>query len=233
MQTTTLKTALAGRAAKTPLAIVTKVPDGLQTIVTPAETDGGLDLSAATLATVRQRLMDDRSGRLDAAEGNLFVLALNPPKRLVVIGAVHISQSLVPMAQLAGYAVTIIDPRGAFATKDRFPGVDLTEAWPDEALEDLAPDHRTAVITLTHDPKLDDPALSVALRSNVFYIGALGSKKTHSARRLRLEEAGFSEAEIARIHGPVGLAIGAKSPAEIAVSILAEMTQAAHRGTAA
>ena len=125
--------------------------------------------------------------------------------------------------------MTIIDPRGAFATEDRFPGVNLTDAWPDEALEHLAPDHRTAVVTLTHDPKLDDPALSVALRSEVFYIGALGSKKTHNARSLRLEKAGFSETEIARIAGPVGLAIGAKSPAEIAVSILAQMTQALHR----
>ncbi len=233
MQADLLKEALAGRAAKTALVIVTKLLDGSQSIVTFTETQGSLDLSAATLAEIRQRLTDDRSGRVAAVEGDLFVLALNPPKRLVLVGAVHISQSLVPMAQLAGYEVTIIDPRGAFATKDRFPGVRLTDAWPDEALENLAPDHRTAVITLTHDPKLDDPALSVALRSDVFYIGALGSKKTHNARRLRLEKAGFSEVEIGRIHGPVGLAIGAKSPAEIAVSILAQMTQALHRKPAA
>lgn len=233
MQANILKKALAGRAAKTPLVVVTKLADGSQSIVTFTEAQGSLDLSAATLGEIRQRLTDDRSGRVATAEGDLFVLALNPPKRLVLVGAVHISQSLVPMAQLAGYEVTIIDPRGAFATKDRFPGVHLTDAWPDEALENLAPDHRTAVVTLTHDPKLDDPALSVALRSDVFYVGALGSKKTHNARRLRLEKMGFGEAEIARIQGPVGLAIGAKSPAEIAVSILAQMTQALHRDRAA
>ncbi len=233
MRATILEHMLSCRTDKTPLAVVTRLSDGVQSAVTPTETNGELELSAATVAEVRSRLMDDRAGRIDVAEGDLFVLALNPPKRLVVVGAVHISQSLVPMAQVAGYDVTIIDPRGAFATKDRFPGVHLSDAWPDEALEELRPDHRTAIVTLTHDPKLDDPALSVALRSHVFYIGALGSKRTHGARCGRLRDAGFSDAEIDRINGPIGLAIGAKSPAEIAVSILAQMTQALHRETAA
>ena len=223
-----LAQALIKREEKAPVAIVTHLSDGIQALISPSDTEGPLCLSAPTLAEVRARLRDDRSGRIDTDEGDLFVLALNPPKRLVLVGAVHISQSLVPMAQIAGYDITIVDPRGAFATKDRFPNVHLTDAWPDEALERLAPDHRTAVVTLTHDPKLDDPALTVALRSDVFYIGALGSKKTHNARRLRLQKAGFTDVEIAHIHGPVGLAIGAKSPAEIAISILAQMTQALH-----
>jgi xanthine dehydrogenase accessory factor len=142
---------------------------------------------------------------------------------------VHISQALAPMAATAGYEVTVVDPRRSFATDARFPGVTLDGAWPDEAMEKLKPDVRTAIVTLTHDPKLDDPALSAALRSPAFYIGALGSKKTHAARVGRLTRAGFGESDIARIHGPAGLDIGAKSPAEIAVSVLAQLT-AARRG---
>ena len=154
------------------------------------------------------------------------MLVRNPPARIVIIGAVHITQTLAPMATLAGYAVTIVDPRGAFATSDRFPGVTLSQDWPDEALEALQPDARTAIVTLTHDPKLDDPALAVALRSPAFYIGALGSKKTHAARLVRLRAQGFTEPDCARIHGPAGLDIGARSPAEIALSVLAQLTAA-------
>ena len=150
----------------------------------------------------------------------------NPAPRLIIIGAVHISQALAPMAAMAGYAVTVVDPRRAFATEDRFPGVTLNGEWPDEAMVKLAPDVRTAVVTLTHDPKLDDPALSAALKSPSFYIGALGSKKTHAARLGRLTKAGFTDADLGRIHGPAGLDIGAKSPAEIAVSVLAQLTAA-------
>ncbi len=232
MKADTLRQTLDFRIKKLPVAVVTRIADGAQGLVTPTESDGALTLSEVTQGKVRARLHDDRSGRIDAAEGDLFVQALNPPKRLILVGAVHIAQSLVPMAQIAGYDVIIIDPRGAFATKDRFPDVQLTEDWPDEAMEKLTPDHRTAVVTLTHDPKLDDPALTVALRSEVFYIGALGSNRTHNARCGRLRDAGFGEAEIARIHGPVGLDIGAKSPAEIAVSILGQITQTLHRAAA-
>jgi xanthine dehydrogenase accessory factor len=142
------------------------------------------------------------------------------------VGAVHIAQSLIPMAVAAGYDVTVVDPRSAFAAESRFPGVTMTHEWPGAALAAFAPDRRSAVITLTHDPKLDDPALAAALRSDAFYIGALGSRKTHAARLSRLKEQGFGDAELARIHGPVGLSIGAVSPAEIAVSILADLTQA-------
>jgi len=143
---------------------------------------------------------------------------------------VHIAQPLVQMLSLADYQPIIIDPRQSFATEARFPGLELSTEWPDEALERLQPDHRSAVVTLTHDPKLDDPALAVALRSECFYIGALGSKRTHAARCQRLTEMGFTEAELARIHGPIGLAIGAVSPAEIAVSILGQMTQVLRKG---
>jgi xanthine dehydrogenase accessory factor len=142
---------------------------------------------------------------------------------------VHIAQPLVEIARTAGYALTIVDPRGAFATRDRFPGVELSEDWPDDALKALNIDTRTAVVTLTHDPKLDDPALHVALRSDAFYIGSLGSKKTHGTRVTRLTEAGYSEAEIARIHAPIGLNIGGKSPAEIAISIMAQVTEVLHK----
>ena len=134
------------------------------------------------------------------------------------------------MLTLADYAVTVIDPRGAFATAARFPAVELVTEWPDEALERLKPDRGSAVVALTHDPKLDDPALAAALRSDCFYIGALGSRRNHAGRCARLKELGFSDSDLARIHGPVGLAIGAISPAEVAVSIVAEMTQILRRG---
>jgi xanthine dehydrogenase accessory factor len=160
--------------------------------------------------------------------GQLFVQAFNPPRRLVIVGAVHFAQSLAPMAALTGYAVAVIDPRRAFATDARFPDFTLLSDWPDEAMERLKPDNRTAVVTLTHDPKLDDPALQVALRSEAFYIGALGSKRTHAARCERLRAAGLADSDLARIHGPAGLAIGAKSPAEIAISVMAQMTAARH-----
>ena len=154
----------------------------------------------------------------------------NPPLRLVIVGAVHIAQALVPMARIAGYDPIIIDPRAAFGSEARFPGELLISDWPDDALNDFGLDARTALVLLTHDPKLDDPALHIALKSNVFYIGALGSTRTHAKRVSRLQEAGFTAADIARINGPVGLDIGAASPAEIAVSILAQLVHALRRG---
>lgn len=172
-------------------------------------------------ALAASRFAQDRSG----FEGETFVAVQNPPLRLVVVGGVHIAQPLVAMARLLGYAPTVVDPREAFASADRFPGTALRHDWPDEALTSLAIDARTAVVMLTHDPKLDDPALRVALRSPAFYVGALGSTRTHAKRVARLaEEAGVSEAELARLHAPIGLPIGAASPAEIALAILAEIT---------
>ncbi|MGB8182459.1 MAG: XdhC family protein [Stellaceae bacterium] len=176
------------------------------------------------MAAVRQALADDRSALVDSPEGRFFIEVFNPPLRLVVVGAVHIAQPLARMAAMAGYAVAVIDPRSAFASSERFPGVELSTEWPDEAMARLKPDRRTAIVTLTHDPKVDDPALVAALKSSAFYVGALGSKKTHAARLKRLADAGFKDTDFARIHGPVGLDIGAVSPAEIAVSILAQIT---------
>lgn len=170
-----------------------------------------------------QRFRMDRSGFEE--EGDVFVAIHNPPLRLIVVGAVHIAQALVPMARIAGYDPIIIDPRDAFGSATRFPGEEIIADWPDDAIATIGLDARTALVLLTHDPKLDDPALYAALASEVFYIGALGSKRTHAARVARLSEAGFDVDQIARIQGPVGLDIGAAGPAEIAVSILAQMVQ--------
>lgn len=158
-----------------------------------------------------------------------FLGVHNPPLRMAVIGAVHIAQALVPMAVIAGYDVAVIDPRSAFLTASRFPDVRLIEGWPDEALAEFGLDARTAVVTLTHDPKIDDPSIRSALASPVFYLGSLGSKRTHAKRLERLTEAGIAPAELRRIHAPVGANIGAKSPAEIAISILAEITERLRR----
>jgi xanthine dehydrogenase accessory factor len=230
MKSAILKQVLADRAAKIPVVLVTSLEDGRQSIV---HEDGGaageLSLSEAQLTEVRKALNADKSRTLDSAGGKQFAQVHNPPPRLLLVGAVHISQALAPMAAMAGYGVSVIDPRRAFATDERFPGIDMRGDWPDEAMAELKPDRRTAVVTLTHDPKLDDPALQAALRSPAFYVGALGSRKTHAARLERLAAAGFSAQETARIHGPVGLAIGALSPAEVAVSVLAQIT-AVRRG---
>ncbi len=169
-----------------------------------------------------ERLRMDRSGFEE--DGQTFVAVHNPPLRLIVVGAVHIAQALVPMARIAGYDPAIVDPRSAFASSARFPGETILTDWPDEAVAKLGMDARTAVVLLTHDPKLDDPALQAALRAGVFYIGALGSTRTHAKRVARLKEAGFTDEQISQIHGPIGLDIGAAGPSEIAVSILAQMT---------
>ncbi len=210
-----------GRSA----ALVTQLKSGQHAIVDRESAEGDLQLDGAALAAVRAAIRDDRSTTVEASDGRLFAEVFNPPLRLLVVGAVHAAQPLARMAAIAGYAVTIVDPRSAFATEERFPGVALLTDWPDEAMPRLKPDRRTAIVTLTHDPKIDDPALTVALKSDAFYIGALGSKRTHAGRCQRLKEAGFADADLARIHGPVGLSIGALTPAEIAVSILAEITQ--------
>lgn len=176
----------------------------------------------------QDRFRMDRSGF--EPESREFVAIHNPPLRLIVVGAVHITQALLPMARIAGYDPVIIDPRETFGSGARFPGETILHDWPDEAVAQLGLDGRTALVLLTHDPKLDDPALMKALRSGCFYIGALGSTRTHAKRVMRLQEAGFSEAEIARIHGPIGLDLGASGPAEIAVSILSQMVQVLRKG---
>lgn len=221
----------AARAAKQPAVLATDLTSGQQLLIggDGERLAGELSLNEDLAEVAQQALAEDRSA-MDPDRG-LFIQVFNPPLRLVVVGAVHIAQALVPMAQTLGYAVTVVDPRRAWASAERFPGIHLTHDWPDEALAALKPDGRTAIVALTHDPKLDDPALTLALGSPAFYVGALGSRKTHEKRRQRLAEAGVGEAAFARIDGPIGLAIGAKSPAEIALSILAKITQV-RRGAA-
>ena len=213
------------RADRKPVALVTQIDTGAQALVHPHDATGMLAANADVVAAARKAMADDKSGVVESPAGNLFIQVFNPPLRLIVVGAVHIAQPLARMAVLSGYDVTVVDPRGSFATAERFPGVTLMGEWPDDAMAALKPDKRTAVVTLTHDPKLDDPALAVALKSDAFYVGSLGSRKTHAARCERLTAQGFDGKDLARIHGPVGLNIGAVSPAEIAVSILGQVTE--------
>lgn len=236
MKTATLQRLLQARADKEPVALVTDLNTGLQTLVFADRVEGGFGLPESHLDAVRDRIRDDHSGLIededeDGGSGvRLFVQVHNPPLRLILVGAVHIAQPLAPMAALLGYGVTVVDPRGAFASESRFPDVALDTRWPDEALNALAIDARTAVVTLTHDAKLDDPALLVALRSPAFYVGSLGSTRTHAKRLDRLRVQGLREREMARLHAPVGLDIGAVSPAEIALSVLAEITAVRRNG---
>ncbi|MCA8932189.1 MAG: XdhC family protein [Rhodospirillaceae bacterium] len=226
MKTETLAALRDARAAGTAAVRFVRLGDGAEALlVGDAVTSGTLALDATLRAAAASALRSDRGTVAETPAGQVFVEPFNPPLRLVVVGAVHITQGLAPMAQMAGYQVTVVDPRQAFASAERFPGVALSTDWPDDALEALAPDARTAVVTLTHDPKLDDPALDRALRSPAFYVAALGSRKTHAARLERLGALGHDAAALARIHGPAGLPLGAATPAEIAVSVLAEMTQ--------
>jgi xanthine dehydrogenase accessory factor len=221
MQNDILTQLLKDRAEKRAVVVATRLKDGIQKLLYPSDKQEETWL----LEAMSQALASDKSRVAIAPDGaEWFLNAFNPPLRLLVVGAVHIAQPVATMGGLAGYDVTIIDPREAFAAPARFPGTTVICEWPDEAMTALAPDARTAVITLTHDPKLDDPALTVALNSPAFYVGALGSKKTHAARLERLTAQGFDAQALSRIHGPIGLSIGAKSPAEIAVSIMAEMT---------
>ena len=213
------------QAAKRPVVLLTRLSDGAQSLWPDDSAPGAL--SGAAEAALR----DDKAGLVQLDGERWFVHPHNPPLRLVVVGAVHVAQALAPMAAASGFEVVVVDPRGAFATPERFPGVSLSSDWPDEALAALALDARSAVVTLTHDPKLDDPALDVALRSPCFYIGALGSRRTHAKRVERLRELGHGDGAIARIHAPVGLDIAAVTAPEIALSVLAEVV-AERRGAA-
>lgn len=200
---------VAARETRTPVAYVVDLTRGARRVADPAE--------------FAARFASDRSGI--EADGETFVAIHNPPARIAVIGAVHIAQALLPMARIAGFDVHLIDPRGAFASGSRFPSEEISDDWPDEALDRYGLDARTAVVTLTHDPKLDDPALMRALTSKAFYVGSLGSTRTHAKRVTRLTQAGLSADQIARLHAPVGLKIKAQSPAEIAVSILGQIIE--------
>ncbi len=207
------------RSARRAAVLVTDMASGQQRLVLEAAL-----LSDPLSSVLSDALRMGKSGVVESTEGKLFLTVQAPIVRIVAIGAVHISQALVPMAQQLGFDVVIVDPRTAFASAERFPNVEMHAEWPDVALPKLGVDRYTAFVMLTHDPKIDDPALHLALKSTSFYIGALGSRKTHATRVERLKEAGFSEDEIARIHAPIGLNIGGISPAEVALSILAQIT---------
>ena len=207
----------AAKEQKRPVVVATKLPSGEQRLLPDPSASEEMNRVA------RDVLISDVSGTHKIQGADWFLHAYNPPLRLVVVGAVHIAQALVPFAAACGYATTVVDPRRSFASDERFPNVEISTAWPDEAMEAFKPDSRTAVVTLTHDPKLDDPALDRALKSEAFYIGALGSRRTHAARLKRLRELGHGDAEMARIRGPVGLNIEAVTAPEIAASIIAEI----------
>jgi len=208
------------QAAKRPVALLTRLSDGEQRLWPDDDVPGPLAEAA------KSALREDETGTVALGDERWFVHPHNPPVRLIVVGAVHVAQALVPMAVALGFAVTVVDPRRAFATPERFPGVSVSFDWPDDAMAALAPDGRTAVVTLTHDPKLDDPALDVALRSPSFYIGALGSRRTHATRVARLEAAGIGEDRIARLHGPIGLYGPTRTSSALALSVLGEITEA-------
>ncbi|MGI4940650.1 MAG: XdhC family protein [Janthinobacterium lividum] len=207
----------AARSEGRPAVLATRLPDGEQWLL-PDD-----DAPPALRGPADDALRTDRSGTIQADGVAWFLHAYNPPLRLIVVGAVHIAQALAPMAAGLGFGVTVADPRRSFASEERFPGVAVSAEWPDEALDELRPDGRTAIVTLTHDPKLDDPALDRALKSPAFYIGALGSRRTHAARLERLRALGHGDDALARIQGPVGLDIGAITAPEIALSILAQV----------
>ena len=228
MKTSTLDQILRDQEAKTPVALATELATGDQALIYYDSATGSLADNPEILAAARRAIQDDKTGTVKLDAGEIYFQTFNPPLRMLIVGAVHIAQPLSRMASVIGYDVTVVDPRQSFASPERFPGISLNHEWPDDGLRELDIDRRTAVVTLTHDPKLDDPALGVAIRSEAFYIGSLGSRGTHAGRVERLKGEGFTEAEISRINGPVGLRIGAISPAEIAVSILGEVTDHLH-----
>jgi xanthine dehydrogenase accessory factor len=219
---TALKEARSNRRA---VVLATRLSDAAETLVYADTAEGVLAGDAAVMSAARRAMDVGRSETVEIGGQKIFLNVYVPPARLIIVGAVHIAQSLAPAAAMLDFDVTVVDPRGAWATGTRFPGVKVVQEWADEAFEKMGLDASTAVVTLTHDPKLDDPALEAALKSDVFYVGALGSKRTHAKRKERLAEAGITDEQFARIHGPVGLNIGAKSPAEIAVSILGQIIE--------
>jgi xanthine dehydrogenase accessory factor len=225
MKAETLAALQDARANRRALVLATRLSDAAETLVYPDKVEGVLANDQAVVSAARRALGIGRSETVDVGGQKIFLNVYVPPPRLIIVGAVHIAQALAPMATMLDFDVTVVDPRGAWATGSRFPGVKVVQEWADEAFETMGLDISTAVVTLTHDPKLDDPALEAALKSDVFYVGALGSRRTHAKRKDRLSEAGITEEQFSRIHGPVGLNIGAKSPAEIAVSILGQIIE--------
>ena len=225
MKASTVAALRKARETRQAVTLATRLGDAAEALVYPDRAEGELAADPAVVAAARQAMVLGRSETVELVGQKIFLNVYVPPARLIIVGAVHIAQALAPMATMLDFDVTVVDPRGAWATGSRFPGVKVVQEWADEAFDQMGLDASTAVVTLTHDPKLDDPALESALRSDVFYVGALGSKRTHAKRKERLAEAGIGEEQFARIHGPVGLNIGAKSPAEIAVSILGQIIE--------
>jgi len=225
MKAATLSRLQAERAAKRPVVLLTRLSDGAQ-LLWPGD-----EMPDALVEASKAALGSEEAGNVTLGEDTWFIHPHNPPLRIIVVGAVHIAQAMAPMAAPLGFSMVVVDPRRAFASEERLPGITLSTDWPDEAMEALAPDARTAVVTLTHDPKLDDPALDAALKSEAFYIGALGSRRTHAKRVARLTELGHGAEAMGRIHAPVGLNIEAITAPEIALSIMAEIV-AARRGAA-
>jgi xanthine dehydrogenase accessory factor len=225
MKAETLAALQDARARRRAVALATRLSDAAEALIYRDEAKGDLAGDAAIVSAARRAMDIGRSETVDIGGAKIFLNVYVPPPRLIIVGAVHIAQSLAPMAAMLEFDVTVVDPRGAWATTQRFPGVKVIKDWADEAFQEMGLDVSTAVVTLTHDPKLDDPALESALKSDVFYIGALGSRRTHAKRKERLAEVGITDEMFARIHGPVGLNIGAKSPAEIAVSILGQIIE--------
>jgi xanthine dehydrogenase accessory factor len=225
MQAKTLAALQSARAKRRAVTLATRLSDAAEALVYLDAADGALAGDAAVVAAARRAMTVGRSETVEIGGEKVFLNVYVPPPRLIIVGAVHIAQSLAPMATMLEFDVTVVDPRGAWATANRFPGVKVIQDWADEAFQAMGLDVSTAVVTLTHDPKLDDPALESALKSDAFYIGALGSRRTHAKRKERLAEVGITDEMFARVHGPVGLNIGAKSPAEIAVSILGQIIE--------
>ena len=220
-----LRELVAAQADGRDVVLVTRVSDGVQELVDAGSPSSRLvaGAGATTAGAIEKALSTGVPRTVETPEGDVFLRPYIRSPRLIVVGAVHIAQALVPMASIAGFQVTVLDPREGFATADRFPGARLVKGWPDDVMGELDPDRRTGIVALTHDPRIDDPALIAALRSDAFYIGALGSRKTQAARRERLGALGFSVRSLDRVHGPVGLAIGAQTPEEIAVAVLAQV----------
>ena len=224
MKLATLTALAEATAARRPVAFAKRLSDAAEFILPDPAAPEALNAAGAAI------LAADRSETRTIDDEVWFIEARNPPPRLILVGAVHIAQTLAPLGSMTGFAVQLVDPRRAFGNDLRFPNTVLMNEWPDKALQALRPDTRTAVVTLTHDPKLDDPALDEALRSEAFYIGALGSRKTHAARCERLGALGHENAALQRIRGPVGLDIGAVSAPEIALSIIAEIVAVRRHG---
>jgi xanthine dehydrogenase accessory factor len=225
MQAKTLAALQQARTARKAIVLATRLSDAAETLIYPDRVEGAQAGDATLVAAARRAIGTGKSETVELGGDKVFLNVYVPPPRLVIVGAVHIAQTLAPMATMLEFDVTVVDPRGAWATSQRFPGVKVIKEWADEAFQEMGLDVSTAVVTLTHDPKLDDPALESALKSDAFYIGALGSRKTHAKRKERLAQVGITDEMFARVHGPVGLNIGAKSPAEIAVSILGQIIE--------